>query len=80
LKNNDEILVYLITEYRKIVLQHFVNGRPSEKYPDPIPASRYEVPTPCRKAPTKRALHSDQINVPVSASKRRILTTISSNE
>ena len=56
------------------LLQHFVNGQPSDRYPDPIPASNYEVVTPCRKPPAKRPLNFS--STPAYESKRQILSTV----
>ena len=36
--------------------KHFLEGKPSEKYPDPFPALSYDTLTPSRKPSARRKL------------------------
>ena len=45
-----------VTKHSYICSKHFVENRPTEKYPHPVTAGSKENVKPCRKPPTKREL------------------------
>ncbi|CAG2257337.1 unnamed protein product [Mytilus edulis] len=53
--------------------KHFVDGVPSERYPDPMPALSHEKITPCRKRPTQRAYTTNTFSAPTC--KKRLIDT-----
>ncbi|VDI67899.1 Hypothetical predicted protein [Mytilus galloprovincialis] len=53
--------------------KHFVDGVPSERYPDPMSALSHEKITPCRKRPTQRDYTTNTFSAPTC--KKRLIDT-----
>ena len=64
-------LLYNIQVSNKNYWQHFVDGQPSAKYLDPVPATSYDTVTPSRKPSTLRHYPSSKSSL--KAAKQRIL-------